>query len=217
MGHFGATQSPLGQPLVFGQQPGAEYATFCAYGAPWRLARPGEEYFAKHVIPWGEPPAGVNQFYAGPSAAEKDYAYRQWQAQQRQNPRSRPSHFGQSPQADEPSSLTPARPKVSCNCYKCGGSCNCSECSKSREPKKRAAAEPSYFWKSFLFLIGALIWCVPCWYIIATMNANADAMSVKGVAQALVGLWFFTTWFVALGGIVYFIAGICSLARSSSQ
>jgi hypothetical protein len=135
------------------------------------------------------------------------------------------------------------RPKAPCDCAQCRAACDCPECRRTRQSSKRAASPPtarrtpsppivgsaaparanqsatgerSYFGSGLLALLAAAIWCVPCWYVVATMHANANAMSAKGGAQALVGLWLITTVVAALGGIGFFIGGIASLGRTNS-
>lgn len=169
------------------------------------------------VFIWGEQPVTPQQqLLTGPYAAQI-HAYQQQQQAQQWQEHTLLSQY-EPPQTHEPPARTsrPVPKRVAPTTHpSVRGKVHATATTaiKLREATNRQGAEPSYFWHSFLCLLRALVWCVPCWCIVATMHADGVWNSVAGFVQALVGLWFITTWFIGLGGIIFFIAGICSLSK----
>jgi hypothetical protein len=83
----------------------------------------------------------------------------------------------------------------------------------SAEWEAAANTESISFWPDFLALVGAFAYCAPPWWIIATHNPTARAMSAGGVLQALTGLWALTTFTAGPVRIASFLGGVASLLR----
>jgi hypothetical protein len=191
---------PLGQPISIGPALGAEYATFSPFGQSAYIVPEGT-LGAKPVIPWGQLPPGVQQAPMVPPGAY-DYlhptASQQWQPSV---PVRSPQTQYSSPQQD---SYRLAYQSSSSHTY-------VSPTAAERDAAN--AADSRNFGGGFLALLGAFVYCAPPWWIIATHNPTAPAMSAGGVLQALVGLWAFTTFIVGPIGIVCFFGGVANLFK----
>jgi hypothetical protein len=75
------------------------------------------------------------------------------------------------------------------------------------------AAGGGRFWGGLLALPGAFVYCAPPWWIIASHNPTATAMTARGVLQALVGLWAITTFIVGPIALVCFLGAVASLFK----
>ena len=214
MEQFNLGPAPFDAPISFEPYPGALYGDVNSLGPQnAHLAQPGE-LNPVHVIPWGAPPVDPSQSF-GPSDAHKADYYARQQAQPSLSwPQARQK------QAYVPSVAARAVPEPSpppqrgrCNCFRCAGTCTCRDGTQSRTAARSeaAASHESYFWHSFLFLLGATAWCLPSWAIIANVNSPGPIVGVLG------GLWFISTWLIAPVGVICFIAGVCSLAKPREE
>jgi hypothetical protein len=74
--------------------------------------------------------------------------------------------------------------------------------------ERSAAIRALGFGLGLLALLGAVVWCVPPWWIVTHHHPGANAMSAGGVMQALVGLWIATTFIVGPAGLIAFFGGL---------
>jgi hypothetical protein len=190
--------NPFGQPISIGPALGAEYVTFGIGGTPANIV-PQETLGTRNVIPWGAVPPELQQPYQVAPPGAYDYlqgrsgAARQWQ----------PAAPVRSSYADYSSSQ---RQTDVGHSY-----ARVSPTAAERDAQR--AAESVSFWPGFLSLLGAFLYCAPPWWIIATHNPTATAMSAGGVMQALVGIWACTTVIAGPVGVFGFLAGVASLFR----
>ena len=221
MDHYRINQVPIGTPISFESHPGATYASFSplgrqdAYFAP--LGHPGTKY----VIPWGTAPENPATRYdlrpEQKAYAQKEYlAFLQRQNQQGAYVRPAPVVWDPGPRAwDTVPEPSPAPQRQGpCTCSKCLSTCNCRACQQRRATEKaekaatrkaEKAAAGSFFWLGVLGLIGAALWCLPCWAMVAHNQSPSPFVGFFG------GLWFLSTFLVAPAGVLYFLGGVYSL------
>jgi hypothetical protein len=215
MDQFNLGPAPFGTPISFEPHPGAPYGVVNSLGPQnAHLAQPGE-LNPVHVIPWGAPPVDSGQSF-GPSDAQKADYYARQQAQPSvawPQARQKQAYVPSAAAARAVPEPSPPPQRGRCSCFRCAGTCTCTctcrDCMQSRTAARSeaAASHESYFWRSFLLLLGATAWCLPSWAIIANVNSPGPIVGVLG------GLWFISTWLIAPAGVIYFIAGVCSLAK----
>lgn len=204
--------NPFGQPISIGPAPGAEYVTFGLGGTPANIV-PDGTLGARPVIPWGGLPPELQQAPAGPPPGAYDYLRRPTAAAGQWQPsvpvRSSYAEYSSPHAHGNWQTSPPSRSSTSPR----GGSSHTYVRPTAAERDAERAAESGSFWAGFLGLLGAFVYCAPPWWIIATHNPTASAMSAGGVMQALVGLWACTTVIAGPIGVICFLGGVASLFR----
>lgn len=237
MENYNIGPAPFGVPISFEPHPGATYGVVSPFGPQnSHIAQPGE-LGTQYVIPFGEVPSQPPTGLTAAQMAYLDQQRREQQGQQslyRARAPQQTAYPAPGPQRTAQNRPQPRNPFTghlrSCDCHRCGDACICPDCLKARserrlkqeaaraearkaEKREVAANHESFFWRGILSLLGSMAWCLPCWWVFTHWHPDAAAMSGAGTLQALVGVWFISTWIVGLIGAGMFIGGICSLAK----